>query len=527
MQVPGGHPQGATAPATAAGAAPRREGDSAASDLPDYPLTDVCNASVNAYAGTLVWLRPPEWRKGLPRRLVTAHQRNRPRRIPHPVTVHVWLHFGIHWVKAASPNKRLHPDAPFPSGDETRNGMVGRCHFQPLRRRRQGEEPTWTVKVRPASSFTKACVLGPIGAGRSQSSLSEVVLEFPGDPTADGLTFVAPKADAEEWKKQLELRAIPFETVRASRTAYTAEVAPLDTAATNGTTGSPAMQEVPGRPHNPLAQNIQRVLQSNLATPLIELFMATLQEVGFNVATSASGVASIAVLMAPLIAAAAVCRSVQALSVVAAELRSKVRGLGEALMGSIYPAVKLLEGLPGDTTTDGPFRPVLLDSINALASDLDVMLGRLFNISLMSTKQRMSQTGGRGTRSPEAVLMDKMDALKAEVKDLLDFTMIQLVSYSVGQLGRVTAEVERIRHAQEAAARHAQDVADRQEREAAAAAEQQRLAREASARFIRVTTPPRAASGGGGGDGQPAGGPSRPARKRDWFRRRWQAVRNR
>lgn len=520
MQVPGGHPQGATAAATAAGAAPPGEAGSAASDLPDYPLKDVCNASVNSYAGTLVWLRPPDWQKGLPRRLVSAHPRNRPRRIPHPVTVHVWLHFGIHWVKAASSNKPLHHDAPFPSRDDTGSSdMVGRCHFQPLRRRRQGEKPTWTVTTRRVSSFTKAFVRGPIVAEWNQSPLSEVVLEFPGDPTADGLTFIAPQTEAEKWKRQLELRAVPLETVRASRMANAVEVAPQGTAATNGTTGSPAMQVDPARPHNLIAQNIQQVLQSNLATPLIELFL--------SVATSASGGASISVLLAPLIAGAAVCRSVQALPVVAAELRSKVRGLGEALTGSIYPAVKLLEGLPGETTTDGPFRPVLLDSIDALASDLDAMLGRLFNISLMSTKQRISQSGGPGGRSPEAVLMDKVDALKAEVKDLLDVTMIQLVSYSVGQLGRVTAEVEQLRQAQEAAARHAQDVAARQEREAAAAAELQRLAREASARFVRVTTPPRAATGGGGGDGPPAAGHSRPARKRDWVKRRWRAVRNR
>lgn len=493
MPAPGGHPQDATEQVTAAGVAPLPVGNAAAPGLPVFPFADVRNASVKSYAATLAWLRPPKPQAVLSHRLIPDNVRKGRVRKLRPVMVHVWVHFGIHMVKAVPPSTQLHPDSPIPSGDEAKELIVGRCRFQSLLRYRLDGGPTLEVDVREASLRIKKSVLRLNSNWSSSEKLWQVTLKFPGSPTAIDLTFVAHSEEyALEWKRQLQLRVVPLETLLASQTAFTpvgggaSTAAPggsgegtQGTVAINGTTGALRCVVVSAKARSPIALCIQRVLPAILATPLSELFSGSLSGMGLHVAASASGVpaASMLLLLAHLNAAAAVFEKVQALPVVAAELRSKVRGLGEALTGSIYPAAKLLKDLPKDAWTHGRVGSVLLDSIHALASDLDVMLGRLINVSLMSTTQRVSQLGAPGNRSPEAELVDEVDALKAEVKDLLDFTVIQLVTCSVSQLERVTTQVQLTHQQQKAAEQRAQRAADRHEKEAAERQEQVAAAR--------------------------------------------------
>lgn len=530
----------------AAGVAPPEELSAAAPGLPVFSSAEVWQASVNSYAGKLEFLPSPKLRTGrrgkLARsmktragHLIPCYHPERPRRSPHPVTMHVWLHFGIHWVTARTPDAPLPPDAPFPDADENRSGVEGRCYFHPLRRYRPDSRPTVEIHIHPAPREVRDWVHAL--SGTATDEMWNVELEFPEDPADDGLIFVAPtRANAEEWKRQLQLRVVPLETLWKSQQARThddrgpsttvprgrgedsnpprpaGEAPPQPATATNGTAGAPRRLVRPPRGNITIALAIQQALRSNLAAAFVGVCTATLQEPGFNMATSAAGLGSVLIL-GPLFAAAAACRSVQSLPVVAAELRTKVRTLGEALMGYIYPAVKLLAGLPGDVWTNGPAGPVLTGSIEALSSDLDVMLGRLFNMSLMSTKQRISKSAAPVGSSPQAELMEKVDALKAEVTDLLDWTMIQLVTHSVGQLERIARELAALREAQERAARDAlaSHVAAHRLEDAVEA--QRRLLRAESARFVNATTPPRPTSGGE--CGTPESGRPRRLRKRD------------
>ena len=318
-----------------------------------------------------------------------------------PITaIDVWLHCGLHYRTACDGGVAPVSGLPFPTEDGAKWGW----HFIPLRRDAPDGTRHFNVRTESAGGgSTGARTAAGSGAGTGRWRVQVSSLTSP--PAFATATFEAESKDeADEWARQLTMRATPLSVVWQRG---------LGGAQGGGrSVAGPSSRPFSGGA-GLMAKAIESFVGSDGPTAVTGVVTAALCDDVFDLATSASVCATFVV--GTLSTVVRVCAVTAAMSGIAAELQVAVEELSHELRSRLFPAVTELEKVGSSNAV--PLR----DKLSEVAAVLDALVGRLLHLSLSK---------GAGLREA-AIVSGEIESLspvkevtecKAAVKALWDTT---------------------------------------------------------------------------------------------------------
>lgn len=356
--------------------------------LPAADAVDDWRELLLPFAGRL-WLVPPSSCgravKGALRR-VAGPGRTQP--LP---TVDVWLHYGLHFrLVGAGADGTGHLPVP---GQALPSGGARDFDFFPLRRDEPDGTRHFSVHIDSAPKHLRGAVTGD----------DPWVVEVSVQPsTAEAVTFVAgSEADAQQWERQLLMRAAPLVDVWRQAPVAAARASPL--------AASSSAAAVPPRGVGALLRAVDDALSSTLPTGVVGVITAATRDDVFNLATSDGGLAGRAV--GALCTAIRVCVAVHQMPLKAERLLADVERLAVELRQGLLPKVVYL----AERQAEGAA------ALGEVSADVDALVGRLLHVALSWGARACEQVplGGSSTVSSleteVAAILTSVGALQAEL----------------------------------------------------------------------------------------------------------------